>query len=119
MSDCRTLSPKEIMVGQNKRSKGFVWPRMRWLGTGIKCCSSSKIFSHINICVVTKQIRDKTIRKVTGFSRRFLTSRSFLKINGIHNSKSNMADKTLYYSYFPAIAARFVKKTAPIRTFLN
>ena len=36
-------------------------------------------FSHINICVVIKQIRDKTISKVTGFSLRFLSSRSFFK----------------------------------------
>ena len=43
--------------------------------------SSSHIvwFSHINICVVIKQIRDKTISKVTGFSLRFLSSRSFFK----------------------------------------
>ena len=33
----------------------------------------------INICVVIKQIRDKTISKVTGFSLRFLSSRSFFK----------------------------------------
>ena len=36
-------------------------------------------FSHINICIVTKQIRDKTISKVTRFSPRFLCSRSFFK----------------------------------------
>ena len=37
----------------------------------------------------------------------------------INISKSNMADKTSYCSYCPATAARFIKKTVPIRMFLN
>ena len=37
----------------------------------------------------------------------------------IHISKSNMVDKTSYCSYCPATAARFIKKTVPIRMFLN
>ena len=48
-----------------------------------------------------------------------LSSQSFFKGKGLWLSKSNMADKTSYHSYFPAITARFVKKTVPIRTFLN
>ena len=48
-----------------------------------------------------------------------LSSRSFFKGKRLWVSKSNMADKTSYRSYFPATAARFVKKTVPIRTFLN
>ena len=37
----------------------------------------------------------------------------------IHISKSNMVDKKSYCSYCPATAARFIKKTVPIRMFLN
>ena len=48
-----------------------------------------------------------------------LISRSSSKGKRLWVSKSNMADKTSYRSYFPATAARFVKKTVPIRTFLN
>ena len=40
-----------------------------------------------------------------------LSSQSFFKHKRLWVSKSNMADKTLYHSYFPATAARFVKKT--------
>ena len=48
-----------------------------------------------------------------------LSSRSFFKGKWLWVSKSNVVDKTSYCSYFPATAARFVKKTVPIRTFLN
>ena len=48
-----------------------------------------------------------------------LSSRSFFKGKQLWVSKSNMADKTSYHSYFPATAVRFVKKTVPIRTSLN
>ena len=49
-----------------------------------------------------------------------LSSQSFFKGKQLWVLKSNMADKTSYHSYFPATAAaRFVKKTVPIRTSLN
>ena len=48
-----------------------------------------------------------------------LSSRSFFKGKRLWVWKSNMADKTSYRSYFPATTARFVKKTVPIRTFIN
>ena len=48
-----------------------------------------------------------------------LISRSSSKGKRLWVSKSNMADKTSYRSYFPATAARFVKKTVPFRTILN
>ena len=48
-----------------------------------------------------------------------LSSQSFFKGKRLWVLKSNMADKTSYHSYFPATAARFVKKTVPIRTSLN
>ena len=48
-----------------------------------------------------------------------LISRSSSKGKRLWVSKSNMADKTSYHSYFPATAARFVKKTVPFRTMLN
>ena len=47
-----------------------------------------------------------------------LISRSSSKGKRLWVSKSNMADKTSYRSYFPATAARFVK-TVPFRTILN
>ena len=50
---------------------------------------------------------------------RVLISRSSSKGKRLWVSKSNMADKTSYRSYFPATAARFVKKTVPFRTILN
>ena len=54
-----------------------------------------------------------------GSDYKVLISRSSSKGKRLWVSKSNMADKTSYRSYFPATAARFVKKTVPIRTFLN
>ena len=48
-----------------------------------------------------------------------LISRSSSKGKRLWVSKSNMADKTSYHSYFPATAARFVQKTVPFRTILN
>ena len=48
-----------------------------------------------------------------------LSSQSFFKGKQLGVSKSNMVDKTSYRLYFPATAARFVKKKVPIRTFLN
>ena len=48
-----------------------------------------------------------------------LSRRSFFKGKWLWVSKSNMADETSYCLYFPASTARFVKKTVPIRTFLN
>ena len=43
-----------------------------------------------------------------------LISRSSSKGKRLWVSKSNMADKTSYHSYFPATAARFVKKNSPL-----
>ena len=48
-----------------------------------------------------------------------LISRSSSKGKRLWVSKSNMADKTSYHSYFPATAVRFVKKTVPFRTIIN
>ena len=46
-----------------------------------------------------------------------LSSQSFFKGKRLWVLKSNMADKTSYCLYFPATAARFVKKTVPSRMF--
>lgn len=43
-----------------------------------------------------------------------LSSRSFSKGKRLWVLKSNMADKTSHHSSFPAIVARFVKKTVSI-----
>ena len=50
---------------------------------------------------------------------KILSSQSFFKGKWLWVSKSNMADKTSYCLYFPALTARFVKKTVPIRMLLN
>ena len=50
---------------------------------------------------------------------KILSSHSFFKGKWLWVLKSNMADKTSYCLYFPAITARFVKKTVPIRMLLN
>ena len=54
-----------------------------------------------------------------GSDYKVLISRSSSKGKRLWVSKSNMADKTSYHSYFPATAARFVKKTVPFRTIIN
>ena len=46
-----------------------------------------------------------------------LSSQSFLKGKWLGVSKSNMVDKTSYRSYFPATAARFVKRKSPSELF--
>ena len=70
-------------------------------------------------CDVLKENVEFNYRSSCRVFFKVLSSRSFLKGKRLWVSKSNMADNTSYRSYFPATAARFVKKRVLIRTFLN
>ena len=96
-------SPRRRNSLKEKRHT-FITKKIMWLPINNNCTDPSRKLVQLKIYRVFFQV---------------LSSQSFFKGKWLWVSKSNMADKISYCLYFPAMAARFVKKTVPIRTFLN